>query len=114
MVRKKCKEYEIHLKGQKAREIPKTLLEKLYLEEGKSIREVSEELRCSYETIRKKLKHYGIPKRNAGTKKIEIDETTLWRLYVKEEKSVSEIAKIFDCSVGPIYRQIKRMGLEKE
>lgn len=114
MIRKKCKEYGVHLKGQKVREIPKILLEKLYIEEGKSIREVAEELRCSYETIRKKFKHYGIPKRNAGTKKIEIDETTLWKLYVQEGKSVSEIANVFDCSVGPIYRKIKRMGLEKE
>ena len=114
MVRKKCTEYGIRLKGQKVREIPKKLLEKLYMEEGRSIREVTEELRCSYETIRKKFKHYGIPKRNAGSKKIEIDETTLWKLYVKEGKSVSEIAKVFGCSVGPIYRKIKRKGLEKE
>ena len=114
MIRKKCQEYGIHLKGQRARAIPKTLLEKLYIEEGKSIREVAEELRCSYETIRKKLKHYDIPKRNAGTKKIEIDETALWKLYLKEEKSVPEIAKVFDCSVGPIYQKIKRMGLKKE
>ena len=56
---------------------------------------------------------YGIPKRNTGTKKIEIDETTLWKLYVQEGKSVSEIANVFDCSVGPIYRKIKHMELEK-
>ena len=113
-VHRKCQEYGIHLKRQRVRRISKTLLEKLYMEEGRSIREVADELSCSYETIRKQFNHYGIPKRNAGTKKIDIDETILWNLYVKEGKSVPEIAKVFNCSVGPIYRKIKRMDLGKE
>ena len=112
-VRKKCKEYGIHLKRQRVRGISKTLLEKLYVKEGKSTREVAKELGCSYETIRKKFKQFGIHARNSGTKKIKIDETTLRRLYMKEGRGVSEIAKMFCCSAGTIYQKIKNMELEK-
>jgi transposase len=113
-VRKRCDEYGIKTKSECLPKIPKAKLQKLFVKEGKSTREVAKELGCSYEIIRKKFKHYGIPKRNAGTKKIKIDETTLWKLYVQQGKSFSEIAKVFDCSVGPICRKIKHMELVKE
>lgn len=112
-VRKKYKEYGIHPKRQRVGGISKTLLEKLYVKEGKSTREVAKKLGCSYETIRKRCRQFGILARDTGTKKIEIDKTTLGRLYVKQEMSVSEIAQMFDCSFSVIYRKIIRMGLKK-
>jgi len=112
-LRKKCKEYGIHLKRQRIRGISKILLEKLYVTEGKSTREVAKELGCSYETIRKRCRQYGIPARNSGTKKIQIDQITLRSLYVKKGRSVSEIAKMFGCSAGTIYQKIKNMKLKK-
>ena len=96
------------------KELDKKTFTQLYINEGMSLRKIADMYGRSYMFAHHRKTKYGIPKRNTGTKKIEIDETTLWELYVKEEKSVSEITKVFDCSVGPIYRKIKRGGLEKE
>ncbi len=46
-------------------------------------------------------------------KKLDIDESTLRRLYIKEGKSMPEVAKIFDCSVSVISQRVKQFGLKK-
>jgi transposase len=48
-----------------------------------------------------------------GSKKVKIDESTLRRLYVKEGKSIPEIAKAFNCGVSTVSKKVKQFGLKK-
>jgi len=110
----RCKEYDIPLRNQKIKGITKALLRKLYVEEGKTTREIAKIIGCSYDVIRYKCKQYGIPLRNPGSKKLKISKSTLHRLYIKEGKNLTEIAKIFGCSISPIWKRVKLFGLKKQ
>ena len=110
---KRCKEYGIPLRGPRVEGITKALLQKLYAEEGKTIREIAIILNCSREVVRKRCKKFGIPLRNPGSEKREINEATLRRLYVKEKKSINEIARILGCAASTISKRVNRFGLRK-
>ena len=110
-VLKRCKEYNIPLKCQKVEGLSKALLQKLYVKEGKTMREIAKIQGCSFEPVRKRCKQFGIPLRNPGSKKVKIDESTLRRLYVKEGKSIPEIAKAFNCGVSTVSKKVKQFGL---
>ena len=109
----RCKEYDIPIRGQRVEGLTKPLLQKLYVKQGKTTREIAEIMGCSGEEIRIKCKKFGVPLRNPGIKKLEIDESTLRRLYRKEGKRMCEIAKLFNCSVAVISKRIRRLGLKK-
>ena len=110
---KRCKEYGIPLRSQKIEGITKPLLHKLYIKEGKTTREIAKKLGCSSNLVRISCHEFGIPLRNPGPKKIQINELVLKKLFVKEGKSIAEIAKTFSCSYGIILHRIKRLGLKK-
>ena len=104
--------YGIELRRSKG--LNKVLLQKLYVKEGRTIREVAKILDCSRETVRRSCKEFGVPLRRPGNRKLEeINKTALRKLYVKEGKTVTDIAKIFDCSVGVISHRVKEFGLKK-
>jgi DNA-binding CsgD family transcriptional regulator len=111
---KRCKEHDIPLRSQRIEGLTKPLLRQCYLKEGKTTREIAKEMGCSANLIRIKCKKLGIPLRNPGTKKIEMDESRLKRLYLEEEKCMYEIANLLDCSAGVISRRIKRLGFKKK
>jgi transposase len=113
-VLKRCKEYGMLLGGQRIEGLSKILLQKLYVKEGKTTREIAKILGCSFETVRVRCKEFGIPLRALGSKILEINELVLGRLYVKEDKSLPEIAKILDCSVSTIYKRVNQFGLKKQ
>ena len=108
----RCRKYGIPLRSRWIKELTKALLQKLYVKEGKTIREIAEILDCSREVVRIRCKQFGIPLRNPGSKKNEIDESTLHRLYIKDGKSATEIAKIFGCAVSTISKRVNRFGLK--
>ena len=110
---KRCKEYGIPIRDKKIKGLTKTLLRKLYVKEGKTTREIARSVGCSAYLIETRCKQFGIPLRNPGSKKIEIDESTLRRLYVEERKTLTGIAKIFDCSFTTILKRVKRLGLSR-
>ena len=110
---KRCKEHDIPLRSQRIEGLTKPLLQQFYLKESKTTREIAKDLGCSANLIRIKCKKFGIPLRNPGTKKIEIDESRLRRLYLKEEKCMYEIAETLNCSPGVISRRVKKLGLKK-
>ena len=113
-LRKRCKEHAIPLRSQKVEGLTKPLLHKLYVKEGKTTRDIAKIMGCSANPIRIKCKKFGIPLRNPGTKKIEIDTSTLRRLYLKEGKYMYEIAKLFNCSASLISVRVRRLGLKRE
>jgi DNA-binding CsgD family transcriptional regulator len=113
-VRWYCKKYSIETRGHKKIEgLSKSLLHKLYVKEGKTIREIGKILGCSRESARLKCKKMGIPLRWLGRKngRIDIDKTTLRRLYIQEGMSTAEIAKILGCSLSRVYKKAKEIGL---
>jgi DNA-binding CsgD family transcriptional regulator len=111
---KRCKEHDIPLRSQGLEGLTKPLLQKLYVKEGKTTREIADIVGCSGNLIRLKCKAFGIPLRNPGTKKVQIDESTLRRLYLKEGKCMYEIAKILNCSPSVVSGRIKKHGIKKK
>ncbi len=115
-VRLKCKQVGIPLRpfARKSVVIDKPTLHRLYIEDEKTVTEIASIFNCSTPTILREARKYDIKLRpRGGKKKLDIDESTLRRLYVEEGKSVSEVAKIFDCSVSVISRRIKAFGSKK-
>jgi len=104
----RCKEHGIPFRKPRVKGITKALLQKLYVKEGKTIREIASILNCSREAVRERCKKFGIPLRNPGTEISEIDEATIRRLYVKEKKSINEIARILGCAASTIFKRVKR------
>lgn len=110
-VHRRLRQYGIPLKAKKSKGITKSLLHKLYIKEGKTTREIAQIIGCSRETIRYICKQLGIPLRKPGSKGYDIDGLTLRRLYIKEGKNLTEIAKMFGCAVRTISKRVKRFGL---
>jgi DNA-binding CsgD family transcriptional regulator len=109
----RCKEYGIPLRIKRTEGLSKALLQKMYVKEGKTLREIAKIQGCSFEPVRKRCKQFGIPLRKPGSKKVKIDESTLRRLYVKEGKSMAEIAKAFNCVASTVSKKVKQFGLKK-
>jgi transposase len=114
-IQDRCRKYGIKLspRGRTNKWLNKSFLQKLYVKEGKTIREIAKILSCSHETVRNRCEQFGIPLKPPGGRELEIDESTLRRLYVEEEKSINEIAKIFDCAFSTISQKVKRFGLKR-
>ena len=113
-VLKRSKEHDISLRSHRVEGLTKSLLQKLHVKEGKTTRDIAKIMGCSGDVIRRRCKKFGIPLRNPGTKKLEIDESRLRRLYLKEGKCMYEIAEIFKCSTGAISKRIKKLGFKKK
>ncbi len=70
-VANKCRAYGIKLKrqGRKKKEIDKETLNRLYVNEGKNLTEITKILECSYSKVWKSCLDYGIPLRTAHKKR---------------------------------------------
>ena len=62
--------YGIELRRPKA--LNKALIQKLYVKEGRTIREVAEILDCSRETVRRRCKEFGVPLRRPGDRECKL------------------------------------------
>jgi DNA-binding CsgD family transcriptional regulator len=108
----RCRQYGIKTKRTKRlKGLKKSLLHKLYIREGKTTREIGKILGCSYDIVRSRCREYGIPLRPPGSKRVDIDKSTLSRLYIQEGKTTAEIAKMYGCAFSTIYNKAKKIGL---
>jgi len=57
------------------------------------------------------MKHYNVGKNNPNFK-YNISKKLLIKKYLKENKSINEIAKYFNCSIGPIRRSFKIFNIK--
>ena len=108
----RCRKYKIKLrpKGGKLEHINKPILQKLYIEERKSVREISEILSCSPSAVKKRCKENDI--RLIGNRKTAVlDREFLKELYVEEKKSLRDIAKIVGCSREAVRTRCKKHGI---
>lgn len=108
----RCMQYGIPFRNKKVEGISHEILQKLYVKERKTIREIANISGCSREVVRKRCKKFDIPLRNPGSVIRDIDEQVLKRLYAKENKTIKEIARIFDCATYTISQRVKQFGLK--
>ncbi len=113
-MRYRSKKYGLKLRPKKRIDLNKSVFIRLYVKEGKTTREIAKTLGCSFETVRVRCKEFGIPLRKPGNKILNINELALGRLYLREDKSMPEIAKILDCSLSTIYKWVNRFGVKKQ
>jgi len=52
-------------------------------------------------------------KKGRPSKSNKPSKTKLKRLYVKESKSIREVAEILECSKDMVYRALKKYGIER-
>lgn len=109
----RCRKYGIKLrpKGLRVKEIDKSILKKLYIEEGKSLIKIAEMFSCSPMTIWKRCKQYAIKTRSRKVIR-GLTRSVLRRLYVKEDKTLREIGKIVGCSRDLVRKRCKQFGIK--
>jgi len=95
--------------------IPKEKLVELYINKKMSATQIAKQLGVCHSTILEKLRKYGIEVRNdKKLKDIPNLKEKLVELYIKQNKTMAEIAKDFGVTKEAILRWIKKFGLKKE
>lgn len=86
-------------------------IEKLYVKESKSIREVAEMLRCSKDMVYRALQEYGIERRGKtrGSKLSSID-TVLLKKVIKE-KGYRNAARDLGISTTALWSYVKKRNI---
>jgi len=91
----------------------KRTLNKLYIKEKKSLREIAKIFGCSRTTIQEKCRQYGIKLRPSSWRRIEgLNKSVLQRLYIKEGKSLVKVAEMFSCSPLTVRSRCKEYGIK--
>lgn len=88
--------------------IDKEKLRKLYYDDKKTVKEISEIIDCSLLTVSSRMDDYGfkrVRRANSKTKK-SISKSYLKRYYVKEDLTIFDIAKKLKCSPSTVYRYL--------
>jgi len=84
------------------KDIKKETLQKLYYEEEKTLKEISDIFGCGETTIYRLLVKYNLIK----SRKIEISKDILYNLYHIKELTALEIANKFNCNSSTILRKL--------
>jgi len=97
------------------RYIDSDLLIKLYCQEGKPTTELSKQFNMSCGALIVRLKKAGVSIRNCGSKgnEVKIKKEDLYRLYVVELKSSTDIAKMYGLSYGTICKYLNLYGFSE-
>lgn len=90
-------QHAIDIGLRKTKIIPKKMLEKLYLKEGKSMREIGEIFNVSHALIDARLNKYDITKRTASEAKTQYNLSKEFILKELETKSQKQVAKEVGC-----------------
>jgi len=100
--------------------IDEMTLRQLYLEKQLSIRAVAEIMHVTTRTIYAALIHYRIPRRPAGFRSqrlqltdAPLDETTLRRVYLEEERSIRDIAALYQVSTRVVYDSLSHYRIPR-
>lgn len=92
--------------------IPKKELERLYITENKTIREIVDFFGFSKDTIISRMREYGIQSRIGSPPKINVTtKEKLEKLYIIEKKTTVEIGKMFGVSSGIVCLRLKEYGI---
>ena len=111
-VLRRLNEHKIPVRRNRREGLTKQLIQKLYLKEGKSTREIGKLFGCSRFPVESRCMEYGIPLRNpGGNQRIKINEEMLRTWYIKDGRSIEQIAKKVGCCDRTIIERLKRFGL---
>jgi transposase-like protein len=93
--------------------VPMSEVIRLYLDEKWSSQRIADRYGLNYQTILRWLRDAGTSRRKRGVhSRASLDSRTLVRLYVKEERTMTEIAKDLDCSPGFVVKCMKKFGIQ--
>jgi len=97
--------------------ITKEFLIKKYIKSEKSVRQITKDTKCSKSPIRDRLKNYNIKIRNTiiinRTKYDKIlTKEFLIQQYIKNIKSVYQVAEKIGCSITPIYERLRKFDIK--
>lgn len=92
-------------------EIPKRILEKLYLENGLSSYKIAKIYRCDPSVIQKRLNEYEIPLIHKK-EKIDISREKLYDLYINKNLSTYKIAKLLNVGRTTVYNKIVEANIK--
>ena len=88
-------------------------LEQLYVTEGKSMKDMGAVLNRDPRTVRRLLRDHNIPIRKRQTPGDRISPETLRRLYVIDHRTITSIAREFECSKKAISNLLEECEIEK-
>jgi transposase-like protein len=95
-------------------------LRRLYLEEQRSIRAIAQLEQVPTRTVYEALICYHIPRRASGFRSppvqpasVPLDEPTLRRLYLDEERSIRNIAALYQVSTRMVYDSMCRYRIPR-
>jgi hypothetical protein len=93
-------------------DIPKSLLQKLYFDEGLTQAEIARRLGCGQAVICRSMQEYGLMARTIGDYlAIDIPRDELIKLYVEQGLSADAIADRFNCSGQTVLSKLKKHGI---
>lgn len=93
--------------------IDRATLERLYVAEGKSEKEIGAIVNHDPRTILRRLREHGIPLRERRTHRDRISPETLRRMYIADHRSIASISREFECSTQVISDLLNEYGIEK-
>lgn len=91
--------------------IPKEILTELYEKEQLSILKVAERLQCSQDTVARRLREYGIPRRQV---RLSLPQEKLAELYECDGYTIKELAARYGCSHTTIGNRLHDLGIRCE
>ena len=93
--------------------IDRAMLERLYVTEGKSEKDIGAIVNHDPRTVRRLLRDHGIPLRERRTHRDRISSETLRRMYVTDHRSITSIAREFECAEQVVSDLLREYGIEK-
>jgi len=90
----------------------------LYWNKKLTIKEISEYLKCSWNTISYNMKKYGIKRRSPsvykkGSGRLNIDRKSLVKLYLVDKYSISAISRILGVGGTTLFNRLDEFGISK-
>lgn len=84
-----------------------------YCVEGRNSYEIAELQGCSSTTIINWLRRYGIAtKKRSDYKKVDIDESTLRKLYLEDKKSISDVSNLLHVCDNTVIKYLRKYGIK--
>ena len=87
-----------------------------YIKRRQSINAIAKMYGVSFKVIKSRLKAYEIPVRkytSGNTSEIVIPEDVLKKLYIDEDHTGNDIARMYNCSGNCIRMKLEKLGLKK-
>ena len=95
----------------KKQNIPKDELEKMYLQEYKTMKEIAHHFLVHSQTISCKIRGYGIPTRHRCRMFSLLTKSVAEDMYIKKGITAGRIAKIYGVSPNTVCRHLVKLGI---